>query len=233
MFIFGVWCDSSEDEKTVIETLCSLPKHESFILKTLYGNDGGRIENNDSHSIELFYPNIDKEEAERRINALKTSFANTVRKKFLFKMTDQSKKEEFMVKFNDFTEEQKNELAEICKILYESSNRARREGILALEDGIDSFTEKLPGMNGIFLTKLMRYVVDGTDGVVISQIADNYIASSCENDYEKLCFTLLKSGVLSIQCGDNPRILTELLISRIGLAGEEDFRKRTGFNYDD
>ena len=72
-------------------------------------------------------------------------------------------------------------------------------------------------------------VADGYEQEIIRGIADSYIASSCQNEFEVLCFTLIKTGACTIQDGTSPAILAERFISYIGFDGEEDFRQRTGF----
>ena len=69
----------------------------------------------------------------------------------------------------------------------------------------------------LFHNTLLRMVVDGVDGRIISLVADNYIASSCDNDFETLAFNIIKTGVLNIQEGTNPDIQKEILISMLGL----------------
>ncbi len=56
--------------------------------------------------------------------------------------------------------------------LMDLSNKARREGILALEDGLDD-------LDDTFMRNGLRLVVDGTDGNVIRTIMENEM-SQCE-----------------------------------------------------
>ncbi|MCI7435774.1 MAG: motility protein A [Spirochaetia bacterium] len=56
--------------------------------------------------------------------------------------------------------------------LMDLSNKARREGILALEDGLDD-------LDDVFMRNGLRLVVDGTDGAVIRTIMENEM-SQCE-----------------------------------------------------
>lgn len=56
--------------------------------------------------------------------------------------------------------------------LMDLSNKARREGILALEDGLDD-------LDDAFMRNGLRLVVDGTDGNVIRTIMENEM-SQCE-----------------------------------------------------
>lgn len=91
---------------------------------------------------------------------------------------------------------------------------ARREGLLALEEAVeniplDSEEEKLKQL--IFL------IVDGTEAEIVEEIGfARYYASLC-TDYEALVSFLYIEGALSIQAGENPRILEEKLKSMLPL----------------
>lgn len=135
-----------------------------------------------------------------------------------------------MVQYTILTESEKDTLALICRRLVELDVKTRRSGLLALESDLDNVVAELGWKNRKLVRKLLEFVIDGLDGNFIRSIADNYIASSCESSFEVLCFTLIKNGVCAIQEGDHPVVLIELLISYIGLGGEEDFRQRTGFS---
>jgi len=82
------------------------------------------------------------------------------------------------------------------------SKKARTEGLLALEDVLD---EEKVNNRDIFEYGL-RFVIDGTDYRVINDIMG--IMIEMENDkYKKLLMRLQAEAVLSIQAGDNPRII--------------------------
>lgn len=135
-----------------------------------------------------------------------------------------------MIKYKDFSEEQKNEFASMGKRLVELSVRSRREGILALEDGLEEIKTEIPTKGGYLLFILIRLMVDGNEDFVISDIADNCAAASGENAFDEFLFKMVKEGVLSIQRGDNPRVLEMRLLSYAGFDCEEDFCKRSGLH---
>ena len=82
------------------------------------------------------------------------------------------------------------------------SKKARTEGLLALEDVLD---EEKVNNRDVFEYGL-RFVIDGTDYRVINDIMG--IMIEMENDkYKKLLMRLQAEAVLSIQAGDNPRII--------------------------
>ena len=132
------------------------------------------------------------------------------------------------------SDEGKDFVVNTCKKFISLAEKARREGILALEEHLydDEFYEGLPPKAARLTNILIRYVTDGTDGEIIEKIADNYIATSCDDDAEKLYLTIVKNGTLSVQRGDNPRIMQEIFISYIGLDSEKEFREKSGFKED-
>ena len=132
-------------------------------------------------------------------------------------------------KYTHLTSEQKAEVADICKRLVEISETARREGLLALDEMAEEILESVPTKNGRLLNALLRLVIDGTDESVVSGIADNFIDSSADNDFDILSFIVIKRGVLSLQRGDNPFIMQRIFLSIAGFDAEEEFCKATGF----
>ena len=125
---------------------------------------------------------------------------------------------EKLPRFDTLSEEQKKKLLDFCVSLVLSAKKSRREGILALEEFVYDFEqEESLDKCMLFHNTLLRMVVDGVDGRKISLVADNYIASSCDNDFETLAFNIIKTGVINIQEGDSPDIQKEVLISMLGL----------------
>ena len=86
------------------------------------------------------------------------------------------------------------------------SEQARKEGLLTLEDELD---KNLIRKRDIFYFGL-QYVIDGTDCELIEKILNNLIKT---NKKDFLLKTIQKEAVLSIQRGDNTRILFQILTS--------------------
>ena len=99
----------------------------------------------------------------------------------------------------------------------EYAEKARREGLLALEDELDQ--EKIRTRD-IFEYGL-RFVIDGTDREIIDEILSNIINQ--ERDEEiRILMNIQKRAVLSIQAGDNPRITYALLNSFTDIPLEDE-----------
>jgi len=87
---------------------------------------------------------------------------------------------------------------------------ARREGLLSLEAFLDKkrILERDPLHVGLQL------VIDGTDGEIVRTVYDNLMEADCPSyGYERIILKVIKTGVLSIQAGDNPRIIGVLMDS--------------------
>jgi len=97
------------------------------------------------------------------------------------------------------------------------SEKARREGLLSLEDVIDCDKEN---KRDIFEYGL-RFVVDGADDAIIKDILSNIIKQE-EDKYTRLLMELKLVAILSIYDSDNPRITAYKLNSFSNLALTDD-----------
>jgi flagellar motor component MotA len=84
--------------------------------------------------------------------------------------------------------------------------RARSEGLLALEDYIDSEE----AANREIFHYGMRFAVDGVDPEIIDKMLSRIISQE-KDPYKSLLKTIEKETVLEIQAGRNPRLLFALL----------------------
>ena len=99
---------------------------------------------------------------------------------------------------------------EVWELAMAWSKKARREGLLALEDELD---EEKAGIRDIVHFGL-RFVVDGTDYEVIDKILTNLVNLETD-EYVKTLKTIQKEAVLGIQSDMNPRVLAHLLNSYV------------------
>jgi len=97
------------------------------------------------------------------------------------------------------------------------SEKARREGLLALEEVLDF--EKLNRRD--ILEYGLRFVIDGTDAEVIRSILSNIVRQE-EDKYTRLLMEIKEEAALSIQEGENPRILAYKLNSFTDIALTDD-----------
>ena len=73
------------------------------------------------------------------------------------------------------------------------------------------------------MKKLLTYVVDGVDSSIIRQIGENYLIHDTADCFERFTLDMVLKGALSIQAGDNPLILIEILASFTGIFESEKF----------
>lgn len=104
--------------------------------------------------------------------------------------------------------EKENLLLQLLRRLLELSNFVRKEGLLALEEEVIN-KKSIPVED--LLRQLLILVVDGTDASDVSKIGWARYYSSLVKDYEALNYLLCIEGALSIQAGENQRVLEEKL----------------------
>ena len=97
------------------------------------------------------------------------------------------------------------------------SEKARREGLLALEDEIDPDKEDRRDI----LELGIRFVVDGTDIEPLKEIMSNIIMQE-EDKYARIIKEMKATAVISIQKGENIRILASKLNSYTDIAYKDD-----------
>jgi chemotaxis protein MotA len=97
------------------------------------------------------------------------------------------------------------------------SEKARREGLLALEDELDR--EKI-NERDVFEYGL-RFVVDGIDYEIIEKILSNIIKQE-KDEYGYTLKTIQKEAVLMMQEGTNPSVLHVVLNSYTDITLKED-----------
>lgn len=94
--------------------------------------------------------------------------------------------------------------------MIELNNIARLEGLLALEETAENIP--LESMEGE-LKQLLMLIVDGTEPEVLRGIGLTRYYANLYTDYQALKHFIYLEGALSIQAGDNPRVMEEKLKS--------------------
>jgi len=96
------------------------------------------------------------------------------------------------------------------------SNVARREGLLAMEEYSEKYiSERSP--EDIFLKKAVEYIVDGTDPEFVRDILGATILVCGMETLQGYLDYICMEGMLSIQAGENPRIIREKLLACLPL----------------
>jgi len=90
------------------------------------------------------------------------------------------------------------------------SEKARHEGLLALEEELENAKEKVFERDILYYG--LRFVVDGTDLELIDKILSNIIDHE-KDEYSHLLKIIKKEAVLSLQRGDFTYFLAVLLNS--------------------
>jgi len=95
-----------------------------------------------------------------------------------------------------------SDIFEVADLLIDLTVIARRDGLKALE-------VVLPLIDEPFLAQGLRLVIDGTLPELVQEILETRLVF-WEGYFETKC-QMVKTGVLSIQAGDNPRIIAQKL----------------------
>ena len=103
----------------------------------------------------------------------------------------------------------KKQCVELIASIITLSERARRMGLLALEDDLDKIEDPM-------MKKGLLLVVDGTDPAIVHNILNAFMLSSYSRGIGLLKAVIILQGVLGIQAGDNPRLIAEKLSAFLG-----------------
>jgi len=101
-----------------------------------------------------------------------------------------------------------NQLLDAVKRVIDLGYLARKEGLLALEEAVEYIeNDSIEG----YLKQMIILVVDGTDPDMLKGIGLKRYYCSLISDYDALTQLIYLEGALSIQAGENPRIIEETL----------------------
>ena len=117
---------------------------------------------------------------------------------------------EMILKLNvKFTEADKEKCIPTINKIIELANIARREGVLALELEIEQ-------EDNIFIKTAIEMILDGTAPETVEHILHNLILAESYSGSQLLDRLLVSEGVLAIQKGENPNIITLKLSAMLG-----------------
>jgi len=107
----------------------------------------------------------------------------------------------------------------LISMLIGLSKQARREGLLALTSTLEELKSQTTNVikKGDFdyylFFKMAQFVVNGIDRSVLIRMARPWIANwTRKGTFMRLCCEIIYAGLLLIQEGENPRILTFILL---------------------
>ncbi|MDR0313115.1 MAG: hypothetical protein LBI14_05925 [Treponema sp.] len=103
---------------------------------------------------------------------------------------------------------------EIAWCTLQCSMKARKEGLLALEEELEDIDEWIFKMG-------LRLVIDGTDPKFIEKILSNKIKQE-KDEYMVILKTIQKEAALMIQEGSNPRLIYYVMNSYTDITYKED-----------
>lgn len=104
--------------------------------------------------------------------------------------------------------EKESMLQKALNKVLELSEVVRREGLLALDEALESID--ITSEEG-FLKQLLMLAADGTDASDVRKMGWSRYCASLVKDYTALMYLIYLEGALSIQAGDNSRVLEEKL----------------------
>ncbi len=97
----------------------------------------------------------------------------------------------------------RNNLPSLIDLYIKLCEKSRTEGLLSLEDDIEELEDKK------ILSRSLQLIVDGTEPDLVKNIIGNKIKS--ELSLINIKNKMIIEGILSVQSGDNPRIIEEKL----------------------
>lgn len=92
-------------------------------------------------------------------------------------------------------------------------NTARQEGLLALEEAIETLNTAEPTQ--LFLQRQIMLILDGTDPQLVARIGMNVIVSNNYSSYDGLIILMYYKAVCMIQCGEHPYAMQAFLLSML------------------
>jgi flagellar motor component MotA len=115
-------------------------------------------------------------------------------------------------------ETNKDNMNSLIQTIFHLAKKARREGILALQDDMEDFHPDYMSDKLIeFIQKIFSLLIDAQEENIIKNIAKNYISATPFNYDETIQAILWTNGIIMIQQGTNPGITYQYLASMLGI----------------
>ncbi len=107
-----------------------------------------------------------------------------------------------------------NGIKDLAKLILQLSDIARKEGLLALEEFKCSLDDE-PWYTPV--KELIELIVDGNDPEMVKRISLMRYYSTLQEPYMKLMNIMSIYGFISIQAGENPKLIMKMLESLAGI----------------
>lgn len=104
--------------------------------------------------------------------------------------------------------EEKRQFIELAAYILELSQKAHKKGLLALEPAAEG--------RGFFFRKTLELILDGVEPGYLRNVMMNYILTGNDKGRELFQKILTLEGLLAIQAGEHPLLLSEKLLSLLG-----------------
>ena len=115
-------------------------------------------------------------------------------------------------------ETNKDNMNSLIQTIFHLAKKARREGILALQDDMEDFHPDYMSEELVeFIQKIFSLLIDAQEENIIKNIAKNYISATPFNYDETIQAILWTNGIIMIQPGTNPGITYQYLASMLGI----------------
>ena len=111
----------------------------------------------------------------------------------------------------------KNKLLQSAEQIIMLAETARQRGLLALEEIVENIESD-------YAKQLITLMIDGTDPVIIAEIATNKYWTDAPEDVQAMIYYIYLRGILGIQSGEHPKLLEKILLSLIPIEVCEEYK---------
>ncbi|HNC00334.1 MAG TPA: FliG C-terminal domain-containing protein, partial [Leptospiraceae bacterium] len=116
----------------------------------------------------------------------------------------------------DFSEVDREKCIPLIEEIIRLAELSRKQGLLLLE-------EELSTIKDPYLKMGLQLIIDGTEPDLVEEILDRIVFFSNASPERVLEFCIMRTGILSIQAGNNPYVLNHQLYAYIGIEYIEEY----------
>ena len=135
--------------------------------------------------------------------------------------------------FRFLTRAQKHRIFRIPPLLCLFARKARREGLLSLEEGIDDLVDEVDKRDEWFLLNFLRMMVDysGNSKIDLPAFMKNIVLASGGSKLTRLCRQIIVAGCVDIWEGAHEKAVLYHLASFLGNKWRDDFFTSAEMHY--